>query len=114
MDILMQNNRLPMVNGDFQLVSGVDEIKQHVIVALNTFFGDWILDFEKGIDYAYGFRHDEFLEYDIKNQLSGIDGVLSVDDLNMEYDKENLVMKVTASLNTTYGRLDVRNTINRG
>ena len=47
MDILMQNNRLPVKNGDFQLASGIDEIKQHIIIALNTFYGDRILDHTK-------------------------------------------------------------------
>ena len=114
MDILMQNNRLPVKNGDFQLASGIDEIKQHIIIALNTFYGDWILDHTKGIDYAYGFRHEEFLEYDIKNQLCEVKGVLAVDDFTMEFDENGLTVNVTANIKTIYGNVDIQTAISRG
>ena len=55
-DIKIENNRLMMKNGDFELVDGIDEVKQHIIIALNTFYTDWILDYTKGVDYAYGMR----------------------------------------------------------
>lgn len=108
----MNDNKLPMMNGDFQLVSGIDEIKQQIIVALNTFYGDWVLDYTKGIDYAYGVRHEEFLEHDVKNQIRGVKGVLSVDDFTMDYDKTNLTLNISAVVKTTYGKLDLRSSIN--
>ena len=108
----MKDNKLPMLNGAFQLVSGIDEIKQQITVALNTFYGDWILDYTKGIDYAYGFRHEEFLEHDVKNQIRGVKGVLSVDDFTMDYDKTNLTLNISAVVKTTYGKLDLRSSIN--
>lgn len=108
----MKDNKLPMLNGDFQLVSGIDEIKQQITVALNTFYGDWVLDYTKGIDYAYGFRHEEFLEHDVKNQIRGVKGVLSVDDFTMDYDKTNLTLNISAVVKTTYGKLDLRSSIN--
>lgn len=108
----MNNNKLPMMNGDFQLVSGIDEIKQQITVALNTFYGDWVLDYTKGIDYAYGVRHEEFLEHDVKNQIRGVKGVLSVDDFTMDYDKTNLTLNISAVVKTTYGKLDLRSSIN--
>lgn len=112
MDIYMNDNKLPMMNGDFQLVSGIDEIKQQITVALNTFYGDWVLDYTKGIDYAYGVRHEEFLEHDVKNQIRGVKGVLSVDDFTMDYDKTNLTLNISAVVKTTYGKLDLRSSIN--
>mgnify|MGYP005755574655 CR=1 FL=1 len=108
----MNDNKLPMMNGDFQLVSGIDEIKQQITVALNTFYGDWVLDYTKGIDYAYGVRHEEFLEHDVKNQIRGVKGVLSVDDFTMDYDKTNLTLNISAVVKTTYGKLDLRSSIN--
>ena len=103
-----------MKNGDFQITSGIDEIKQQIIVALNTFYGDWILDYTKGIDYAYGFRHEEFLEYDIKNQLGNVNGVQSVDDFTMELDKSDLSINITAAIKTVYGKVDIQTVVNRG
>ncbi len=114
MDIQIQDSGLRISNGDFELASGIEEIKQQITAALHTFYGDWIPDYMKGVDYAYGLRHEEFLEFDIKNQISGVNGVLSVDDFQMEFDKASLTLKVTAGIKTAYGRLDVHNTINRG
>ena len=51
-DILMNNNRLPMYNGDFVLTDGIEEIKQHIVTALNTFYTDWLLNYTKGIPRA--------------------------------------------------------------
>lgn len=114
MDLMIQGSALKTVNGDLELVSGTDEIKQHVIVALNTFYNDSLINPSRGIDYAHGLRYEEFLEFDIKKQLSGVNGILSVDDFSMEFDKTNLTLNITASLKTVYGRLDIQNTINRG
>ena len=113
MDILMKHTGLPMLNGDWQLVNGTEEIKQHIVTALNTFYGDWILDYTKGIDYAHGLRHDEFLEYDIKKQITGVKGVMSLDNFNMEFNKNDLTVNVTAAIKTIYGKLDIQTTINR-
>lgn len=110
-DILMQNNRLSMFNGDFLAVNGIEEIKQQIIVALNTFYGDWLNDYRKGIDYAYGLRREEFLEHDIKKQISGIKGVKSIKKLIMKFDKDTHSLKVTAGITTVYGSIDFENLI---
>ena len=103
----MNNHRLPMYNGDFVLVQGIDEIKQHIIIALNTFYADWLLDYTKGIDYPFGLRHEEFLEHDIKNQILGVDGVISLVNFSMTFDRTSLVWNVRAGINTSYGRVDI-------
>lgn len=113
MDILAQNNRLPMYGGDFMLTNGIEEIKQHIKVALNTFYTDWLLDFRKGIDYAYGLRHEEFLENDIKNQIQGVEGVVSIINFNMKFDRTNARWNVCAGVNTIYGKLEINEGISQ-
>lgn len=111
-DISMKDNRLPMVNGDFVLTKDLDELKQHVSTALNTFYTDWLLDFTKGIDLAYGMRHTEFLEHDVKKQILGVDGVQSIKSFDMTFDRGTLAVKITASLKTTYGHLEFEGILN--
>lgn len=106
-DIKMENNRLVMRDGDFVLVDGVDEIKQHIIIALNTFYNDWLLDYTKGIDYAHGMRNTEFLEHDVKKQLQGIKDVQSVDDFSLTFDRKNLTINITAKIKTKYGNINL-------
>ena len=110
-DIKIENNRLAMKNGDFILVDGIDEIKQHIIVALNTFYTDWILDYTKGVDYTYGMRNTEFLEHDVKKQLQGIKNVQSVNNFSIDFDRETLSIKITAEIKTKYGRIDINERI---
>lgn len=107
-DILMSDNRLPMYNGDFILTNEVEELKQHVVTALNTFYTDWLLNFQIGIDYAFGMRHEEFLEHDIKKQIKAVEGVVSILNFKMEFDRQNLKWNVVAGLKTIYGTIEVR------
>lgn len=110
-DILMNNNRLPMYDGDFVQVNGIDEIKQHIIVALNTFYTDWLLDYTKGIDYAFGLRNEEFLEHDCKNQILGVEGVTSLVNFNMKFDRNSMQWDIKSGIRTVYGRLEINETI---
>lgn len=110
-DIKMINNRLPIIDGDFQLVNGIDEIKQHIIVALNTFYTDWLLDYTKGIDYTNGLRHLDFLQHDCKSQILGVDGVTGLINFSLTFDKNTLTVNTIAGVNTIYGRVDIAQTL---
>ncbi len=110
-DILMNNNRLPMYNGDFILVQGIDEIKQHIITALNTFYTDWLLNFEKGIDYAFGMRNEEFLEHDCKKQILGVEGVTALLNFSMTFDRQIMGWHIFSGIKTVYGKLEINETI---
>ena len=112
-DILMNNNRLPMYNGDFVLVDGIDEIKQHIIAALNTFYTDWLIDYRKGIDYPFGLRHEEFLEHDIKKQINGVAGVTAITAFKMEFDRRTVTWNVIAGIRTIYGKLEINERISQ-
>lgn len=110
-DIKMSNNRLPMADGDFQLVGGIDEIKQHIIVALNTFYADWLLDYTKGIDYTKGLRNLDFLQHDCKSQILGVDGVIGLINFTLNFDKPTLTVKIISGVKTVYGRVDIAQTL---
>jgi len=113
-DILMKNNRLVMKNGDYVLVTGIEEIKQHIIVALNTFYEDWRPDATKGIDYVYGLRNNEFLEYDVKKQISNVQGVQSIDDFSLTFDRKTQTVNILARIKTDYGNIVFNEEIQTG
>lgn len=106
-DIFIKDNRLPIYNGDFRLVNNLEEVKQHIIVALNTFYSDWVLNTAKGIDYVSGMRNQEFLEHDVKAQIEGVRNVISVDNLSAFFDKSDYTMKISAIVKTAYGKTEV-------
>lgn len=107
----MYSDSLPMIDGDFQLVDGIEEIKQHIIVALNTFYGDWLLDYTKGIDYTHGMRNLDFLQHDCKNQILGVDGATNIINFTMTFNRSTLAVEVVAGVQTIYGRVDIAQTL---
>lgn len=112
-DILSKNNTLPMLNGDFVLVDRIELIRQHICTALNTMYGDWLLDPDKGIDYAGGLRNLTFLDHDVKNQIKGVKGVVSIQNYKRTFDKENLTVLISAVVETIYGNLPIDEVINK-
>lgn len=110
-DIKMSNNRLPIIDGDFVLTEGIEEIKQHIIVALNTFYSDWLLDYTKGIDYTKGLRNHDFLQHDCKSQILGVDGVTGLINFTLNFDKPTLTVKIVSGVKTIYGRVDIAETL---
>lgn len=110
-DIKMDNHTLPIVDGDFVLTDGVEEIKQHIIVALNTFYTDWLLDYTKGIDYTNGMRNLDFLQHDCKNQILGVNGVTGLINFSLTFDKNTLTVNIVSGVQTIYGRIDIAQTL---
>jgi len=104
-DIMIKNNGLEILDGDFTTVTEIEKVKQHITVALNTFKGDWILNRNKGINYAHGFRNTTYLENDVKKQLTAIENIRSIDNFEMFFDKTSLTVKITAIVNTVYGKI---------
>ena len=106
-DILVENNKLNVQNGDFVAVSRLEKVKQHIVVALNTLYGEWILDKDKGIDYAFCMRNTNFLEHSVRKQILGVDKVQSLDNFKMFFDKENLTVNIIADVYTDYGAFNL-------
>lgn len=102
-DIFIDNNKLKIENGDFVLVNEIDQIKQHVTVALNTFYGEWILDREKGIDYTFGLRNMHFLENKVRKQIMDVDKVKSINNFEFKFSRDDLTINVSADILTDYG-----------
>lgn len=111
-DIKVKNNRLVFSDGDLVTVDGIEEVKQHIIAALYTFRGDWILNPQKGINYSYGFRNKYFLEKDIRQQILGVQNVYSLDNFSMKFDKTSLAINITAIIKTSFGDLTLNENFN--
>ena len=110
-DLQITDDGLGIKDGSLIIIGGVEKVRQHIIIALNTFYNDWILDSTKGIDYALGLRDMEFLEYDVKKQLKEVEDVESVEDFSMDFDRETLTVNITAQIKTAYGMLDLSESI---
>ena len=111
MDILINNNRLAVEAGDFVLTDGLSQIKQHIVTALNTLLGEWVLNESKGINYVTGLRDTEYLENSVKRQILNVSGVNALDSFELFFDKTNLVISISAKIETDHGDLSFNETI---
>ena len=103
MDILINENKLAFDEGDLVIADGIIEIKQHIITALKTMYGEWILDNSKGLDYAAGLRNHELFENDIKKQILGVNGVEAVENFGIRFNKPEMSIGVSSDIRTIYG-----------
>ncbi len=109
-NIQIQNNKLIFSDGDFKLADNIELIQQEIIIALNTFYCDWILDPAKGIDYTGGLRNLAFLEADIKKQILEVNNVKSIDKLEILLNRETLSINVSAVIRTEFGNIKISET----
>lgn len=108
----LNGEKLKFSNGDFELIEGLELVKQEIIIGLHTFLHDWLLDRNKGIDYFRDLKADStaFLENDIKETILGINNVLSIDKISVSFNQENLHFTVIAIITTTFGKISLNET----
>ena len=111
MDLLINGSSLAFEDGDLAIADGITEIKQHIMTALKTLYGEWILDNSKGLDYAAGFRDIELLENNVKNQILGVVGVEALENFDIRFNKQEMSVCVNSGIKTVYGNFSVEETI---
>jgi len=111
MDILIDNNSLSFLGGELVFTEGTEEIRQHINTALHTFYGDWILDNTKGINYPEGFKNTNLLENDTKSQILGVKGVISIEKFSLNFDKLTKSISIRATIKTNYGEINLQENI---
>lgn len=91
-------------DGNLVLVHNAEAVGQHVRQRLKHFQGEWFLDIEAGtpwIDDVLGKNYDSALsEAIIKDQISGTDGVESIESFSIQFDRtkrELLSHRITVS-----------------
>ena len=106
-DILSDGKNFTIQDGDFAIVESVEKVKQHIIAALNTFYSDWIIDKEKGIDFVNGFRNTDLLDADVRKQILEVENVLGISYFELLYDASNLTVNIAAVIQTEFGDISV-------
>ena len=74
-----------------EFIKGKDLIIQEVILALQCWTGDWFLDGNFGIPYDLRLNSKALLLADMQSVIMSVDGVLSVQDLDIKIKYENLI-----------------------
>lgn len=77
-----QNNKL--VN---EYIDGKDRAVQQIIVACRSWIGDFFLNNDFGIDYDNSWGDQDFMRMFIREQVSAINGVDSINKINIRQTK---------------------------
>lgn len=109
MDIMLdaENNKLVWENGDLKLVDGLNLVKQHILTALYTLKGDWLLDDRKGLN---NIKDEIFFINSVKNQILGVDGVNQIKSFAWSKDR-NFVIKIYAKVISNVGEIEINEDI---
>lgn len=74
-------------------IKGKDLIIQKVILALQCWTGDWFLDGDYGTNYGIRLDNKSLLLADMQDIILGVEGVLSVEDLDAKVVYQDLQHK---------------------
>lgn len=111
MDFLMADSGdLAIVNGDFALVSGVDETVQFIKQRLRLFLAEWFLDETLGLPYF----DDVFiknpnpaaLDSIFKKYIINLPGVQELTAFSLDFDPATRNLTITASIRALDGEAD--------
>lgn len=104
------NGDIDIQNGQLVLVSGQEEIRQHLEQRLRTFLNEWFLDLTIGVPY-----YDEVLKKNVNpNTIDSIfideiletPGVIRLLDFDLDLDNAMRLLKVNGTVQTTDGVID--------
>lgn len=109
MDIMLdaENNKLVWENGDLKLVDGLSLVKQHILTALYTLKGDWLLDDRKGLN---NIKDEIFFINSVKNQILGVDGVNQIKSFTWNKNKD-AVINIYAKVISDFGEIKINEDI---
>jgi hypothetical protein len=99
MDLKLTGGDLAIENDDLVLLDGVDAVAQHVTTSLKTFQGEWFLDTRIGFPYfdrvlGQKPRLNE-LEQLYREAILAVPGMLTIEDLNIDFDGATRLLSVS-------------------
>lgn len=106
-------NHLLLVNGDWEMVTSMECVKQQIDVGLHIMKGDWVLDSTAGIDYVGGLRaYPEILNAQIKKAINTVENVDTVLKYNF-YEDDNNVYSIQATAKVGNSEIPINNKISK-
>ena len=111
MNLLLDvNNDLTFIDNKLQTVSGLDEMRQIVENAVNSFEGEWFFNLNQGIPYFQRIfvKSISMLEVEMIfiDYISELKGVIDILEMDMDFDGTTRSLRIKTKIKTTDGVLD--------
>ena len=108
--LLDSDNDLTFIDNKLQTVSGLDEMRQIIENAINSFQGEWFFNLNQGIPYFQRIfvKNISMLEVEMIfiDYISNLKGVVDILEMNMDFDGASRALTIKTTIKTTDGVLD--------
>ena len=108
--LLDENNDLTFIDNKLKTVSGLDEMRQIIENAINSFQGEWFFNLNQGIPYFQRIfvKSITLLEVELIfiDYLSELRGVVDILEMNLDFDGATRNLRIQTKIKTTDGVLD--------
>lgn len=102
-------NDLILENGDLKLIDNAERVAQQILISLRFWYGEWFLDTGEGVPYLeYIFvknPNTAHIRQIITEQIQAVEGVQSVTDLTLHFDRPGRALHAGYTVQTDYGLL---------
>jgi hypothetical protein len=104
-------NDIAVVNYDFMLVDGIDQIRQKIKIRLQFFLGEWFLDTSIGVPFwnEVHLKNPNKVKVDaaLKATILDTPGVNSLTAYDSTFDVASRTLTVNFTVDTIYGELTI-------
>jgi hypothetical protein len=119
-DIAMNvnSNDLVVKDGDLMLIDNAERVAQQILITLRFWYGEWFLNTTEGVPYLeYILVKNPNLAHVrqvLTEAIGSVPGVVSLDSMDFEYDRQGRTLAVDYSATTDYGLLTRREVLGYG
>lgn len=113
-DIAMNvnTNDLIVKDGDLMLIDNAERVAQQILITLRFWYGEWFLNTTEGVPYLeYILVKNPNLAHVrqiLTEAIESVPGVVSLDSMDFEYDRQGRTLAVDYSATTDFGLLTRR------
>ena len=113
-DIAMDvgTNDLILKDGDLMLIDNAERVAQQILITLRFWYGEWFLNTTEGVPYLeYILVKNPNLAHVrqiLTEAIESVPGVVSLDSMDFEYDRQGRTLAVDYSATTDFGLLTRR------
>ena len=115
MNLQLVEKDISLVNNQFQMVSGMDEMVQKVDNCLDSYLGDWFLNLPEGLPFFQEILQkgvtDDKIEAVFSEYIAAIEGVVTIESFEIITDPKTRKARINFRARTKDGVLDYSKTI---
>lgn len=99
-DLLLNNN-------DLMVIDNAERVAQQILITLRFWLGEWFLDTTQGVPYLEYILiknpNENHIRQILTDAILSVEGVETVDNMELDFDTRNRKMAVTYTVTTDYG-----------